>query len=330
MGLSRERKQEYFEKMEELLETYAKIFIVSCDNVGSKQFQQIRIALRGQAVVLMGKNTMMRKVINQYLAKNPGHPYEVLLERIRGNVGFVFTNGDLGAVRQCIEENRVPAPARVGAVAPIPVVVPPGPTDCDPGQTNFFQTLQIATKIVKGKIEIVSAVNLLEPGQRVGNSEAVLLEKLGIKPFDYGLVITEVYDNGSIFDVKVLDLSEDDLAIKFATAMATFASLSLGIGYPTLAAVPHSVANAYKALVAVAVECDTFSFEKADPFKLALSDPEAFAAKYGAVGGGGGGGAAAEAAPAEEKKEEEEEEEEEVDMGGGMDMFGDGGGGDDY
>ena len=34
------------------------------------------------------------------------------------------------------------------------------------------------------------------------------------------------------------------------------------------------------------------------------------------------------AAAEEEKKEEEEEEE--VDMGGGMDMFGDGGGGDDY
>ncbi|KAJ8613944.1 hypothetical protein CTAYLR_008782 [Chrysophaeum taylorii] len=52
----------------------------------------------------------------------------------------------------------------------------------------------------------------------------------------------------------------------------------------------------------------------------------------GGGGGGGGGGAAAavaEEAPAEEK--EEEEEEEEIDMGGGMDMFGDGGGdGDDY
>ncbi|KAJ8612213.1 hypothetical protein CTAYLR_002905 [Chrysophaeum taylorii] len=53
----------------------------------------------------------------------------------------------------------------------------------------------------------------------------------------------------------------------------------------------------------------------------------------GGSGGGGGGGAAADAGAAqeEEKKEEEEEEEEEIDMGGGMDMFGDGdGGGDDY
>jgi len=51
----------------------------------------------------------------------------------------------------------------------------------------------------------------------------------------------------------------------------------------------------------------------------------------GGGGGGGGGGGDAGGAAAEAKPEEkEEEEEEEIDMGGGMDMFGDGGGGDDY
>ena len=42
-----------FGKMEGLLDAYSRIFIVSCDNVGSKQFQQIRMALRGEAVVLL-------------------------------------------------------------------------------------------------------------------------------------------------------------------------------------------------------------------------------------------------------------------------------------
>ena len=273
MGLSRERKQEYFQKMEGLLDQYSKIFIVACDNDGSKQFQQIRIALRGHAVVLMGKNTMMRKVVAAYLAKNPGHPYELLLSKIMGNVGFVFTNGDLGMVRELIEDNRVPAPARVGAIAPIDVVVPPGPTDCDPGQTNFFQTLQIATKIVKGRIEITSPVNLLKAGDKVGNSEAVLLQKLHINPFDYGLVISDVYDNGSMFDVKVLDLTDEDLSFKLGAALTALASICLKTGYPIAAAVPHSVANAFKCLVALAVESNEFSFEMAIPFQLYLADP---------------------------------------------------------
>lgn len=66
-----------------------------------------------------------------------------LLAKVVGNVGFIFTNGDLGKVRDVIEEHRVPAPARVGSLAPIDVKVPPGPTGCDPGQTSFFQVLQV-------------------------------------------------------------------------------------------------------------------------------------------------------------------------------------------
>jgi len=63
--------------------------------------------------------------------------------------------------------NRVPAPARVGAISPVNVIVPAGPTGCDPGQTSFFQVLQIATKITKGQIEITTPVELLKLGDKV-------------------------------------------------------------------------------------------------------------------------------------------------------------------
>jgi large subunit ribosomal protein LP0 len=313
MGLSQERKLEYFDKLESLLENYTKIFLVSVDNVGSNQMQQIRIALRGQAEVLMGKNTLMRKVFHNFLKKNPGHPLEHFIPLLKGNVGFVFTNGDLNEVREVLESNKVPAPARVGSIAPIDVIVPPGPTGADPGQTSFFQALQIATKIQKGQIEIVSEVLLTKKGDKVGNSEAALLQKLNIKPFSYGLIIESVYDNGSIFDPAVLDLTEEDLCAKFVAGLRNVAAISLEIGFPTLASIPHSVANAFKALVAVAVELEEFSFEKAEPFKAFLADPSAFAVVAAPAAGG-----AAAAAPAVVEKEEEEE----ADLGGGMDMFG--------
>ena len=54
-----------------MVSRYPKCFIVGADNVGSKQMQEIRIALRGQAIVLMGKNTMMRKAIRGHLESNP-------------------------------------------------------------------------------------------------------------------------------------------------------------------------------------------------------------------------------------------------------------------
>lgn len=56
---------------QQLLDDYPKCFVVGADNVGSKQMQQIRMSLRGKAVVLMGKNTMMRKAIRGHLENNP-------------------------------------------------------------------------------------------------------------------------------------------------------------------------------------------------------------------------------------------------------------------
>jgi len=90
-------KASYFLKLVKLLDEYPKCFIVGADNVGSKQMQEIRIALRGKAVVLMGKNTMMRKAIRGHLEKNPD--LERLLPHIKNNVGFVFTREDLTVVR---------------------------------------------------------------------------------------------------------------------------------------------------------------------------------------------------------------------------------------
>lgn len=135
--------------MQRLLDEYPKCFIVGADNVGSTQMQQIRISLRGTSVVLMGKNTLMRKAIRDHMSANPN--IENLLPYIKGNIGFVFTSGDLSEVRDKIVENKVRAPARPGAIAPLSVIIPAHNTGLGPEKTSFFQALSIPTKISKGK-----------------------------------------------------------------------------------------------------------------------------------------------------------------------------------
>ena len=156
--------------------------------------QQIRIALRGKAVVLMGKNTMMRKAIRGHMSNNPD--LEKLLPHIRGNIGFVFTKEDLVEIRDMLLANKVRAPAKAGALAPLDVMVPAQNTGMGPEKTSFFQALNIATKITKGTIEITSDVHLITAGDKVGMSEATLLNMLKISPFTYGLVVKKVYKAG--------------------------------------------------------------------------------------------------------------------------------------
>jgi large subunit ribosomal protein LP0 len=270
MPLSAEKKTQYFIRMKSLIGEYNKAFVVNVDNVGSKQLQVTRQALRGKAEVLMGKNTMMRKVIKEYVEENPGTPIAKLSEECRGNVGFVFTNGDLAYVRDILESNTRPAPARVGSIAPTKVIVPKGGTGCDPGQTAFFQALQISTKITKGQIEMTTDTELIEAGEKVTASQAALLQKLNIEPFTYGLVLKSVYDSGSLFDAKVLDITDAVLTSKFAEALSKIAAISLVLGYPTQASVPHSIVTAYKAMLSVTIMLPNYSSEKGDLVKKYL------------------------------------------------------------
>lgn len=59
MGGKSSNKAGYFDKLKGLLEAYKSIFVVTIDNVSSQQMHEIRHALRGEGVVLMGKNTMV-------------------------------------------------------------------------------------------------------------------------------------------------------------------------------------------------------------------------------------------------------------------------------
>jgi len=162
-------KSNYFLKLVQLLDEYPKCFIVGVDNVGSKQMQQIRSSLRAHATLLMGKNTMIRKAIRGHIENNPA--LEKLLPHIKGNVGFVFTNEDLVDVRDKILENKVKAPARAGALAPLDVKIPPQNTGLGPEKTSFFQALQIPTKISKGTIEILNEIHLIKKDDKVGASK---------------------------------------------------------------------------------------------------------------------------------------------------------------
>lgn len=186
-------------------------------------------------------------------------------------------------------------------IAPDNVTIPAGPTGLDPKQTSFFQQLQIQTKIVKTQIEIVAEKQVIFKGDKIGSTEATLLDKLKIYPFEYKMEIKKVLQNGSIFEPAVLSLSNELLIAKFKNAIKLTASVSLALGYSTKASAPHTLLNGFKNLVGVSAVTG-FEFKQAKAMLEAANNaPAAVAAPT----------ATKAAAQAEEKKEEAED----IDMG---------------
>mmetsp|Transcript_33535 Transcript_33535/g.57277 ORF Transcript_33535/g.57277 Transcript_33535/m.57277 type:complete len:318 (+) Transcript_33535:49-1002(+) len=315
--VAKSKKVAYFAHLEECLNTYPRAFLVDADFVGSKQISDIRIALRGKAELIFGKNTMIRRCIRN-LCEAGDHPeWMQIVEVMKGNLGFVFTNGELGDLEEVILEYVKPAAAKAGVIAPVSCTIPKGPTGLDPAQTSFFQALNIATKINKGSIEIINDTQVITAGTKVGTSEAALLTKLGLKPFFYGLSIKYVYENG-VFDPSVLKIDETVLMSKWGQALGNVAALSLALGFLTEASLPHLVCAGSKNLVALALEIDYIEFPAVQQVKDFLDNPDAFVSAAAPAAGGGGGGGAAPAAAAKAPEPEPEEEEEE-DMG--FDLF---------
>nr|KAF6404015.1 ribosomal protein lateral stalk subunit P0 [Molossus molossus] len=202
-----------------------------------------------------------------------------------------------------------------GEIAPCEVTVPAQNTGLGPEKTSFFQALGITTKISRGTIEILSDVQLIKTGDKVGASEATLLNMLNISPFSFGLIIQQVFDNGSIYNPEVLDITEETLHARFLEGVRNVASVCLQIGYPTVASVPHSIINGYKRVLALSVETD-YTFPLAEKVKAFLADPSAFVAAAPVAAATTAAPAAA-AAPAKVEAKEESEESDE-DMGFGL------------
>jgi len=307
------RKVEYAIQLNNYLDNYSQAMTICVTNVGSKTIAIQRKKLRGRNIhILMGKNTIIRKVLNVRAerleaAGNTAAAAQALkmLDMVEGNIGFVFipSDQDVGKIREEITSSRVQTAAKAGVDAPDDVVVPAGPTGQDPSQTSFFQALDIQTKINRGQVEIVSEVRLVTKGTKVTRSAAELLVMLNIKPFYYGITIHHIYANGDVFPADVLDISSSDIASAFNNAVREVAALCLALNYPTAASLPHSIMDAYKNMLAIGLACKDYSWENLTKVKAILADPSAFAAAAAPAAGG-----AAPAAAAAEAEEEEEEE----------------------
>merc|ERR1712021_9397 len=123
-------------------------------------------------------------------------------------------------------------------------------------------------------------------------------------------MIENVYDSGTIFSPEILDITDSDIVARFMSGVRNIAAISMTIGYPTAASVPHSIVNGFKNLLAVAVETD-YTFPEAEQTKEYLKDPSKFAVAAAPT-------AAAPAAAKKEEKKKEESESEDDDMGFGL------------
>ncbi len=225
----KEEKIKVVEELKNLLESYTTICLIDIVKMPSKQLQEIRKKIRGEALIKIVKKNLLKKAMEKVEKKD----LKNFEDEIPLQPGLILTNLEPFSIYKKINELKSFVFAKEGDVAPADIWVRAGPTSLPPGPViSEFSKAKIPAGVEGGKIVIKKDVLVAKKGEIIPASLANILRKLNIQPIKVGLNIVSIYSNGSIYRKDVLELINvypEKIKEGFSRAL----SLSIGICYPT-------------------------------------------------------------------------------------------------
>ncbi len=223
-----EHKVKTLNKLAELIENKRTTLIVSIKNIPSSQFQQIRAKLRGKALIMVPKKSLVQRAID----KIEKGGVKNLREYYKGDCAILFSDIGPFELSGILSKEKTPAKAKTGQIAPEDIEIEAGPTELVPGPAiSELSSLGLQVEVKEGKLNIKNNKVIVKQGEKINENAAGIMSKLDIMPFSIGLEPLIAYDNkkDKIFtDIKIN--SEQVLKELKHIAGRTFA-FAYSIGY---------------------------------------------------------------------------------------------------
>jgi large subunit ribosomal protein L10 len=248
-------KKELFQRLAELIEKYPVVAIADLQKVRSSQIQEIRKKLRGQAEVLVAKNTIMKKAGDALSRKKSN--IGKFTEGLAGSSLLLFTTMNPYALILFLNRNKVRVPAKAGDIATADIMIPAGNTGLQPGPViSEFGEVKVTTRIEGGSIWVARDTVVAEKGDVISPKLASLLSKLGMKPMEAGLSIVRAFDDGVVLKVEDLVFDLDAYKNDLAEACRDALALAVETEYVLPETAPMIIGNAYREALYVANEAE--------------------------------------------------------------------------
>jgi large subunit ribosomal protein L10 len=248
-------KKEIFQKLAELIEKYPVVAIADLQKVRSSQIQEIRKKLRGQAEVLVAKNTILKKAASAMGEKKP-HIND-FAEGVAGSSLLLFTGMNPYALILFLNRNKVRVPAKGGDTATSEIMIPAGNTGLQPGPViSEFGEVKVVTRIEGGSIWVAKDTVVASKGDTISPKLASLLSKLGMKPMEAGLSIVRAFDAGMVLNLDDLLFDLNSYKSNLEEAWRDAIALSVETEYVLPETAPMIIGNAYREALYLANEIE--------------------------------------------------------------------------
>ena len=243
-------KPKEVEKIKELINKYSVIGILNMYKLPAKQLQEIRNSLKGTAVIKVSKKTILNKALN-------GSKASALEEKITGQPALLFTNENPFRLFRILKENRIPAGAKLGDIAPNDIVIPKGPTGIVPGPAiSTLQKVGLKTTVDKGKIAVAMDKVVVKAGEKVNEDAVNALNLLKIEPMEIGLDLVSAWENDVIYGKDLLDVDIEDYVNNIKKSVTEMTNLSLNTGYLVESTAILAIQKAFTEAKTLAIEAN--------------------------------------------------------------------------
>ncbi|MCW3128886.1 MAG: 50S ribosomal protein L10 [Methanophagales archaeon] len=243
-------KREQVEDIKNLIHSYKTVGIAKIRGLGSKQLQRIRKEFRDKARLRVSRNSLISISFGT-------SGMNEMVNYVDDQMALIFTDLDAFELYRAMEEGKIPAPIKPGAIAPLDIVIEEGPTSLKPGPiVGELQNLGIPAGIEGGKVVIKQKKVAVKRGERVSPALAEMLARLEIHPIKEGLDLCAVYDAEEevVFTPDVLHIdpskyfSDVSEGVKAALSLATH----IKYDYPTRHTIGDLISEANIKAVALA------------------------------------------------------------------------------
>ncbi|MDP3728654.1 MAG: 50S ribosomal protein L10 [bacterium] len=267
-------KKQVVKSLSKQIQEYPIIGLVDMENLPAMQLQKMKKSLRGKVVIAMAKKRLIKLALKQ----SPKGLTE-LSERIRGMPALIFTKENPFKLYKTLSASKSPAPAKAGQHAPKDIIVPAGKTSFAPGPIiGELGQLGIKAGIEDGKVAIKQDKVLLKEGELVTKKIAEVLTRLNILPMEVGLNIVAVFENGIIFDRKVLEIDDKIYLANLIKSHNEAMNLAVKIGYISKDTINVLLSKAHREAMALADGKDILTSDNVNKL-LAKAEAQANALK---------------------------------------------------
>lgn len=267
------QKKESVKRIKELAKQYPIIGVLNFEGLPCAQLQQMRSKLRNKVEICMTRKKIMTRGLKETKLEN----IDKLQEKMEGVPALVFTKENPFGIYKIIKQSKSPAPAKPGQKAPRDIVIPAGPTPFAPGPIiSEFASVGIIAGVEGGKVAVKKEATIVKEGQEINQKVAGILAKLNILPMEIGLDLAAVYEKGTIYDKKVLDIDEDKFNQDLINAAGHALNLAVEAGIFTKETTQIMIEKAAKQSFVLAEEAEIITKETA-PNILAKAEAQASA-----------------------------------------------------